>query len=148
MSYQYIVYVSVANTPPSQENIDALLLSARAFNQQRGITGVLLCHKNTFFQFFEGEPDSVAQVYERIKKSTLHHNILELSNGCTEKRYFDHWSMGFCYVPKTEMQALAHADWVAQIASVNEHAHESFGLKMLKEFWMRLRLKEANNGDV
>ena len=56
MRYQYIAYVSAAVKPLSAEEVDALLLDARAFNLKAGVTGVLLCHKTTFFQFFEGPP--------------------------------------------------------------------------------------------
>jgi hypothetical protein len=142
MTYQYIAYVSVANEPPSQEDIDELLLNASAFNIKHEITGVLLCHKNTFFQFLEGTPENLALVYERIKKSNLHHHILELTNTKSEMRYFKTWSMGFCYIPKSEMQQLIHAEWVKQIPTVNKYACDSFGIKMLKEFWARLGEKD------
>jgi hypothetical protein len=141
MTFQYIAYVSVANEPPSQEQIDALLLDARSFNIEHNITGVLLCHKNTFFQYFEGTPENMVLVYDRIKKSKLHQHILELTNTQSERRYFETWSMGFCYIPKNEMQALTHAEWINQIPTVNQYACDSFGLKMLKEFWARLSLK-------
>jgi Sensors of blue-light using FAD len=143
MAYQYIAYVSVAGLPPSEQQIDALLLDAREFNVKHNITGVLLCHKNTFFQFFEGTPENVALVYERIKKSKLHHHILELANTQSKKRYFKTWSMGFCYIPQSEMQALMHAEWVSQIPAVHKYAADSFGLKMLKEFWVRLSMKNV-----
>lgn len=148
MTYQYIAYVSVANEPPTQEDIDALLLNARTFNIQHAITGVLLCHKNTFFQFFEGSPENVALVYDRIKNSKLHHHILELTNTQSEQRFFNTWSMGFCYIPKSEMQELTHAEWVKQIPTVNKYACDSFGLKMLKEFWARLGHKETSQTDT
>ena len=138
MTYQNISYVSIAVNPPSPEQIDALLLDARDFNFKNNVTGVLICHKNTFFQFFEGPPKSVELAYDRIKKSKLHTNILELSNNFSNKRYFNAWAMGFCYVPSSEMQALIHAEWLSLIPTVNQNANESFGLKMLLEFWHKL----------
>ena len=144
MNYQHIAYVSLAVAPPSQEQIDALLLSARSFNKEHGITGVLLCHKNTFFQFIEGSPESINLVYQRIKSASLHHNLLELSNISSDKRYFENWSMGFCFIPKSEMQELAQAEWMTKVNSVNQNAQDSNGIKMLKEYWNRLSVKDTN----
>jgi Sensors of blue-light using FAD len=143
MRYQYIAYVSAAVKPLSAEEVDALLLDARAFNLEAGVTGVLLCHKTTFFQFFEGSPQSVAKVYQRILKSKQHTHIMELVNEYAGKRYFNTWSMGFCYIPKSEMQAIMHADWKNQIPIVNKYAKASLGLKMLEEFWTKLAVKDA-----
>lgn len=140
---QNIAYVSLAAKELTPTQIDALLLGARDYNLEHNVTGVLICHKNTFFQFFEGEPTNVEKVYDRIKKSSLHKNILELSNTQTNKRYFNSWSMGFCYAPNSEMQALIHADWMNQIKTVQKFANETPGLKMLKEFWSRLSIKQA-----
>lgn len=138
MAYQNIAYASIAVNPPSPEQIDALLLEAREFNLKNNVTGVLICHKNTFFQFFEGAPKSVELVYDRIKNSNLHTNILELSNNFSNKRYFKTWAMGFCYVPNSEMQALIHAEWLSLIPTINQNANESLGLKMLLDYWNRL----------
>jgi hypothetical protein len=143
MKYQYIVYVSVAVKPLMSIEIDQLLISSREFNETHGVTGVLLCHKNTFFQFFEGSPADVAEVYERIKNSSQHTSILELCNEFSSKRYFNSWSMGFCYMPQTQIQALLDAEWKNQLPMVKMHAEESFGLKLLQEFWNKLATKLA-----
>lgn len=143
MSYQYIAYVSAATKPLNPQEIDALLLDARDFNLEAEVTGVLLCHKNTFFQFFEGHPDSVEKVYTRIKNAKQHQYLIELANEYSKKRFFDSWSMGFCYLPQTKMQALIHAEWQSQIPSVTKYANKSLGLKMLQEFWFKLATKEA-----
>jgi hypothetical protein len=143
MKLQNIAYVSIATDVLTPSDIDTLLLDSRDYNKEHNVTGVLICHRNTFFQFFEGEPSNVLKVYDRIKKSSKHKNLLELSNTLTDKRYFTSWSMGFCYVPNTEMQALIHAKWISEVKSVQKYASESFGLKMLKDFWSRLSVKDA-----
>lgn len=143
MRYQYIAYVSAAVKPLSAEEVDALLLDARAFNLEAGVTGVLLCHKTTFFQFLEGPPESVAKVYQRILDAKQHTHIMELANEYAGKRFFNSWSMGFCHIPKSEMQALMHAEWQNQLPIVRKYAKASLGLKMLQEFWTRLAMLYA-----
>jgi len=143
MKYIYIAYVSIATKQLSPIDIDQLLISSREFNLANDVTGVLLCHKNTFFQFFEGSPQSVSKVYERIKHSSQHTSIVEVANECSRKRYFKSWSMGFCYMPQTQIQALLDAEWKSQLPVVKIYAQESFGLKLLQEFWDRLTTKRA-----
>ena len=63
---------------------------------------------------------------------------MELTNKFSDTRFFNSWSMGFCYTPKTDMQALIHAEWQNQLPTVGKYANASFGLKMLQEFWTRL----------
>ncbi len=143
MKYQYIAYVSMAVKTLTPTEVDQLLIASREFNQTHGVTGVLLCHKKTFFQLFEGPPEAVAEVYARIKNSGQHTSILELCNEFSKKRYFNSWSMGFCYLPQTQIQALLDAEWKNQLPLVKVYAKESFGLKLLQEFWNRLATKIA-----
>lgn len=143
MKFQHVAYVSMAVRTLTPTEIDQILITAREFNESHGVTGVLLCHKKTFFQFFEGSPKDVAEAYERIRSSSQHTSILELCNEFSKKRYFDSWSMGFCYMPETKIQALLNAEWTNQLPVVSVYAKESFGLKLLQEFWNKLALQLA-----
>ena len=58
--------------------MDELLLKARAFNSQVGVTGVLLHNDGTFFQYTEGPTQAVEEVYRRILKSPGHCHVYEL----------------------------------------------------------------------
>lgn len=148
MPYQHIAYVSCATKPLSPQELDALLLEITERNQKMNVTGVLLCHHNTFFQFFEGTPQAVEDVYKRIKASKKHHTIFELVNEASKERYFSDWSMGCCFIPKTKMQALVHAQWKSQLPLVTKHAKKSLGIKMLQEFWLNLAVDSITNSTL
>ena len=145
MPYQHIAYVSCATKPLSSQELDVLLLDARNFNHKVDVTGVLLCHHKTFFQFIEGTPEAINEVYKRIKASKKHHTIFELVNEVTKDRYFSDWSMGYCFVPKTEMQELLQAQWESQLPLITRYAEKSLGIKMLQEFWNHLALDSFGN---
>src|SRR5690606_11216407 len=97
----------------------------------------LLYHDGSFFQYFEGPASSVDEVYQRIKKSSQHHGLIELVNGPIEKRHFSNWSMGFAEPVASELQALSQAAWLEQRQEISARAAPSPGLALLLSFWNR-----------
>lgn len=138
MSIHAIAYFSTARerlTGP--ESMDHLLADARDFNQQMGITGVLLHHDGNFFQYLEGAPDAVLLAYQRIRQSSAHYNIVEMLNSEVDQRHFPNWSMGFAETTRTELQQISQASWMEQLGQISSHAMTSPGLVLLLGFWQR-----------
>jgi hypothetical protein len=90
-----LVYVSTAVRPMTLPDIDRLLDVARARNAKLRVTGVLLYDAGHFMQYLEGPASSMTRVYESIKASTLHRDIIELLRERIEKSEFPEWSMAF-----------------------------------------------------
>ena len=134
-----IAYVSTATREPSEDDLEALLTDARDFNQQAGVTGALLLHDVTFFQYFEGAPSGVEQVYERIRKSSLHRDIHQLLDTPIGRREFARWHMGFQVSPKSLVLQLAGASWTASVPNMPSGRAASDGLQLLLDFWHRSR---------
>jgi len=131
-----IVYVSSATLPLTVPELEALLLSARKFNDRVGVTGVLLYHDGTFFQYFEGPAEGVAQVYARIQASRSHHSIYELLNANIKARLFPSWLMGASNVPSSLLLSLARAQWHASIQQVVDSQEvPNEGLALLTSYW-------------
>lgn len=130
-----IAYVSSAVGSPSEAELAALLESARAKNDEVGVTGVLLYHDGTFFQYFEGSPAAVEIVYERIRRSVMHHGIIELMRTPIDVRAFARWSMGFTRAPASTLLKLSHATWLAALAQHDESAAVPDGMSLLVQFW-------------
>jgi hypothetical protein len=68
-------YLSEAVSDMSFLGLMRLLESARAFNQQNGITGILLYDNQQFGQIIEGEHANVMKVWKRIQDDKRHHRI-------------------------------------------------------------------------
>lgn len=131
-----IVYVSSAIRPLAVPELEALLVSARQFNDEVGVTGVLLYHDGTFFQYFEGPAEGVAQVYARIRASRSHHAIYELLNTKIKARLFPNWLMGASNVTSSLLLNLARAEWhasIQQVVDLPEVPNE--GLALLTSYW-------------
>ncbi|MBL8481422.1 MAG: BLUF domain-containing protein, partial [Rhodocyclaceae bacterium] len=78
MSLEAIVYVSTCSRPPSQADLEQLLVSARERNIEYAVTGALVYHDHSFIQYFEGPRAGIAVVYEHVRRSSLHHGMIEL----------------------------------------------------------------------
>lgn len=89
-----IVYESRATEPVSAEEIENILIKARARNAEVDVTGMLVYHEGMFLQILEGPDDKVTEVYERIEKDARHGDVWVLARMQIEERSFARWSMG------------------------------------------------------
>jgi hypothetical protein len=88
-----LIYVSKAVEPQTAALTDSILHSARAWNTQNGITGVLCQGQGVFLQVLEGERGKVTNLYARISADRRHKDLeLIHCESITERRYGD-WSM-------------------------------------------------------
>lgn len=94
MIYQ-VVYVSSATELLTLEALARLLFQSRHNNATHEITGMLLYHKGTFMQAFEGPPAATAQLWQNIQDDARHAGIITLYEGPIEARHFSDWTMGF-----------------------------------------------------
>lgn len=132
-----LTYVSETARDLSPDEIDALLLDARAFNASVGVTGALFHGDDRFFQLIEGRQDDVLQVLERIRRARAHHRIELLSQGPVAARFFETWHMGFVRPPATAVQELAQLEWEDAIPYTRQDAEASPGISQLLYHWNR-----------
>ncbi|MCD0460189.1 BLUF domain-containing protein [Roseiconus lacunae] len=90
-----LVYVSSANVPFSDKDLDALLHRARSSNHALDVSGILLFADQTFFQVLEGERATVQILFERIEHDPRHSDATIIAERPIEHRSFADWSMGF-----------------------------------------------------
>jgi hypothetical protein len=93
-----IVYVSAAQALIPPADLARLLDGSRRRNAQVGITGLMLYHDGSFFQVLEGPADSVAALFETIRKDARHRQVITLWSGAASARVFPDWRMGFVEV--------------------------------------------------
>jgi len=88
-------YVSRFARPLTKRDMDRIHESAVRFNRKNGITGILVCLGDTFFQVLEGSPPTVDSLYnERILPDKRHKNVLCLkSENGVRKRMFPEWDI-------------------------------------------------------
>lgn len=88
-------YLSEAVSDMSFLGLMRLLESARAFNQQHGITGILFYDNQQFGQIIEGERANIMKVWKRIQEDERHHRIELLEIREIPERTYPEWLLRF-----------------------------------------------------
>ena len=88
-------YVSRFSRPLSKRDIEQIHSSAVRFNRQHGITGILVCLDDTFFQVLEGKRAIIDELYHtRIVPDNRHLDVICLkSESGLSQRMFPKWDM-------------------------------------------------------
>lgn len=102
----YLIYISAASYPYTDEELKEILLKSRQNNEARNITGLLLYHEGSIIQVLEGEKEQVQSLYQTISRDPRHKSIFQMLSGELEQRNFPDWSMGFKTIPSGEFQEL------------------------------------------
>lgn len=132
--FRSIVYVSTPTHDLTTTELETLLIDAQAFNRKHHVTGVLLYSGLHFMQCFEGAPEGVHEVYERVKRSSQHKDIVEYMNCQVAERAFGSWAMGLAKPAESEMLSLSTAQWSQSTQKPFSPASPA-GFEMLKVFW-------------
>ena len=98
---QYLIYVSQAVHPMSDEELAEILRKSRVYNKDSGITGLLIYKlapdgkRGNFMQLLEGDAGKLDEVFERIAADKRHHTKIILERKDIAQRNFPDWTMGF-----------------------------------------------------
>jgi hypothetical protein len=93
-----LIYHSHASADFGQDDLLKMLIDARASNERRNVTGMLLYHDEQFLQVLEGEQRVLQQLSEHIFDDPRHHAAALLSFKQVQFRDFHSWSMGFANI--------------------------------------------------
>ncbi len=73
--------------------LDNILLSARANNGRRGITGALICRADLYMQLLEGPREAVTATLARILRDDRHVELAVVHCADATERLFPDWTM-------------------------------------------------------
>ncbi len=130
-----ITWTSVARRGLPPWWMDALLLDARRYNRDAGVSGVLFHHRGAFFQYVEGPAEGVASAYSRIRAARSHGGLRELSRETIAQRQFSDWTMAFCEPPRSIAQADAHERWLEAMPVTRDTVDCPGGLALTLYYW-------------
>jgi adenylate cyclase len=105
-----LFYVSRFARPLTSRDMDAIQNSAVGYNQLHGVTGILVCLGDTFFQILEGKAEIIDRLYnDRILYDKRHKSVLCLkAESGVSARMFPKWDMRvFNLNEETEVLPLA-----------------------------------------
>ena len=88
------LYVSRAVGPQTTTVTGSILLSAQAYNQLHGISGVLCQGQGLYLQVLEGDRSAINRLYARIIRDPRHKDVELLQLEEISERRFSGWTMG------------------------------------------------------
>ena len=88
-----LAYVSSATRQLGEEDLLCLAYAAQRFNTSVGVTGLLVFNCGEFAQVIEGSYDAVAEVFARIQKDDLHHEIRVFVDERVHRKLYSDWAM-------------------------------------------------------
>ncbi len=109
MALEHLIYASVAAQNFEASQLSELLQKARAANERRGLTGMLLHvdSDGSFFQAIEGETEAIDQLLERLLLDKRHSHLTTIIREPIAKRSFKEWTMGFSSVSPEKLRQVA-----------------------------------------
>jgi len=113
-------YLSEAVSDMSFLSLMRLLESARAFNQNNDITGILLYDNQQFGQILEGEYANVMKAWKRVQEDKRHHRVELLEIRGISERSFPEWLLRFYGGETLTRDYPALADMVG---GMDKHSH-------------------------
>lgn len=127
-SLNYLIYVSSATKPMSEQEIQDILVPSQIKNSRLQVTGLLVYRGGNFIQYVEGPKDSIQNLYQSICKDSRHRDMTVLDEGAVSERLFGDWKMGYKLYSGTP------------IFDEKELAQDSTGIKRtLSDFIEKLR---------
>jgi methanogenic corrinoid protein MtbC1 len=90
-----LTYQSLAAEAQTPSELAALLAQAKVRNRSVGVTGMLLFNEGRFFQWLEGPPEGISELWASIQTDTRHRQIELLSQDQVQYRMFSEWDMRF-----------------------------------------------------
>lgn len=94
MPYQ-LIYSSQATRAMSVEELEEILEDARAGNERRDITGVLVYVDGVFLQIIEGDRDEVLGLINSIRADSRHGTVTVFHEAEIWERTFANWRMAY-----------------------------------------------------
>jgi hypothetical protein len=89
-----VVYCSRATPDVDEAAVQRIIATARRWNPEHGVTGMLVFGSGIFFQWLEGPRDNVTALMSRLRTDPRHDNFVLLSEvEDVRERLFPDWDM-------------------------------------------------------
>jgi hypothetical protein len=91
---QQLIYASAAVKLFRASDLYDLLATARKFNADHDISGMMIYHARSILQVLEGPEENLADLFIKIRRDPRHTALRLIARSAVEKKEFECWSMG------------------------------------------------------
>ncbi|MBU2995582.1 BLUF domain-containing protein [Cellulophaga baltica] len=132
-----LTYRSLAVSSISKQEITSILEEANDFNSKHNITGCLVYYNNHFIQILEGEKKIVKDIYKKISTDKRHKNVITLSEGEKDIKFFPDWNMAYASPNASEVHLEEVKMYANNLLLLSEFMDKP--TTTLKMFWEGIR---------
>ena len=91
---QQFIYASAAVKQFRASDLYEMLATARKFNADHDISGMMIYHARSILQVLEGPAEDLSALFLRIRQDPRHTALRLISKANVEKKEFECWPMG------------------------------------------------------
>lgn len=142
MKLMQLVYTSTATGTINTGEFEDILHVARTKNAEKGITGMLMFHENTFYQCLEGDENVISELFTKIAIDDRHFNVHLIGKVEVQERSFPDWKMGFVNMHGEELSNQGFND-VNKSIDLIESTPKSL-VKFMEHFINQISYKKAS----
>jgi hypothetical protein len=102
-----VIYSSKAATPMTVDELQQILVDARAGNEARDVTGALIFVDGVFLQVLEGERETVRKLMQNIAADARHTDLKVFHEAEVDHRMFATWRMAYLDARPDQISAWA-----------------------------------------
>ena len=113
-----VIYSSKATETLTVDDLQQILVDARAGNETRDVTGALIYVDGVFLQILEGERDTVRGLMRNIGADARHTNLKVFHEAEVDHRMFATWRMAYLDASPDQLSAWAGLPGAATIDAV------------------------------
>lgn len=105
MRMKCLTYTSLARLDLEDEDLAAIMKTARRMNALNSVTGLLIFNGTHFLQVIEGPHSSIDELMSRLRDDSRHHHVEIRDEHDIEQRCFPDWSMELVRVQSSYFEA-------------------------------------------
>jgi hypothetical protein len=105
MRTKCLTYTSLASLDLSDQDLSAILQTARQMNALNAITGLLIFNGTHFLQVIEGPETSIEELMDRLRQDDRHHHVEVREEYYADERSFPDWTMELVRVQSSYFEA-------------------------------------------
>jgi len=130
----HCIYTSAGTDDFTNEEVIAILKTAREKNKELGVTGILLYESGSFFQIIEGSENIIAKLYDKISHDKRHTRVTKIVVEPIKERSFSEWTMGYPQITRDELINIEGLNDFFRSGKCYQDLDESRATKLLEAF--------------
>lgn len=135
-SVRQVVYISRPKNMRDETGLMELFHQSRAFNQNKDVTGVLLCGDEFFVQCIEGDASVIDSLYRRIEFDPRHDDVTKLIDLRATDRSFQGWCMAVTWDTVHETLNGMTSTWDKQRRQRDPSLSHSAAWVLIRSMWL------------